>query len=167
VRDGAAGGRSSWTWADNPPRVGPPPCGGTLRQAVTDEPAVALTRRRSGSEAAGSSQWRAFAHGRLREASRRRADSRLAEVQCSPEAPALPGSGPVRGHTPQTGDAMRPLCPRTGAAARSCSNRPGRRVPQRATTATPGGFSARNRDQGSRGSPTVRPFCPRRSGTTS
>ncbi len=50
------------------PGVGPAPLVGTRRRAAMGEPAVALSRRRSRSEAIGSLWWCAFAHGPLREA---------------------------------------------------------------------------------------------------
>ncbi len=71
---------------------------------------VALSRRRSRSEAIGSLWWFAFAHGLLREAVPP-PSLQLGKTVCSPEATALPGGGTVRGHTPSSrprGDASVP-----------------------------------------------------------
>ena len=100
--DGRREGALPGTSAGTPPGVGAPPCGGTLRRAVPEEPAVALARRRRGSEAAGVLRGAPS----LMAASGRRPAAGLThgseEAQWSPEALALPGSGPVRGHKPRT-----------------------------------------------------------------
>src|SRR6266540_5561135 len=83
------------------PGVGPAPLVGTRRRAAMGEPAVALSRRRSRSEAIGSLWWFAFAHGLLREAVPP-PSLQLGKTVCSPEATALPGGGTVRGHTPSS-----------------------------------------------------------------
>ncbi len=132
---------------------------GTRRLVVTGEPAVALSRRRSRSGAMEGLWWCAFAHGRLpgggpaagaaarpsRSAARRR---RL--------CPAAALSEGTRQALDQT---TRPLCPRTVAAARCSSARPGRRVPPRAMPATPGGlFETGYRRADSPASSTTRRF---------
>ena len=130
------------------PGVGAASLVGTRRQAEEGGPAVALSRRRRGSQASGGPVWCAFAHGLLREAGPPPGlQPGRDKGGCSPEAPALPGSGPVLGHAPGSGETTLLLCPSTGAAARRPSVRPGRRVPQRATTATPGGLFASKANQ--------------------
>ncbi len=64
--------------------------------------AVALSRRRSRSEAKGSLWWCAFAHGLSPGGGPAAGAAVGLKPECSPEATALPGGGTVRGHTPSS-----------------------------------------------------------------
>ncbi len=81
--------------------VGPASLVGTRRLGVTEKPAVALSRRRSRSGATGSLSCAPSLTAASGKRFRRRGYS-VAKPGCSPEAQALPGGGPVRGHTPNS-----------------------------------------------------------------
>ena len=53
----------------------------------------------------------------------------------------MPGGGPVRGHTPNSRSSWKVSVPRDRSGGQELASRPGRRVPPRAMTATPGAFA--------------------------
>jgi len=140
------------------PGVGPPPSAAHSGRPRQKSPAVALSRRRSSSVAKESPGWCAFAHGRLREASRRRG-SGLGSVgegaaRRRRRCPAAALSEGTR-----CGLGTRCVCCALGPERRPGTSPRGLAAAcrKRATTATAGGLSARNRRPGPCSAPAASP----------